>query len=276
MLFIGSAGTGKNTIAQIFAKHYLGEKWRNYFFEFNASDARKIDDVRSLIKPLSRVAVKQIVNLTESDGLTQDSQQALRRIMETSQNTVFIFDCNNESKIIDPIKSRCAEFRFKPLSEEVVIRRLIEIAESEGVQLKWSTEEQQGFTQIYKLSHGDMRKAINELEKIVTSNKEINPETVSALTKINIVHDSLKSALNGDFEKAKNLIEDAYIQTGYNTDLIMDGLIEAVSKIENEEVKIRLFYELGELEHRLQSTHRALVPLTAFISYVWIAPRLKR
>lgn len=277
LLFIGQAGTGKNTVAQIFAKHYLGEGWRNYFHEFNASDTRKIDDIRNTIKPMSRIIAKQIINLTEADGLTPDSQQALRRIMELTQNTVFILDVNNESKIIDPIKSRCAEYRFRPLSEENVIRRLISICESEGIAVTFSEEERLGFEQIYKISHGDMRKAINELEKIITAKKEINAQTVLEMNKtINMVYDCLKTALAGDFEKAKNIMEDAYLMSGQNTDIIMDGLVDGVSQLQQEDIKIRLFYELGELEHRLNQTHRPLIPLSSFISYVWVCNHLKR
>ena len=287
LLFIGQRGIGKNTVAQIFARQYLGEGWLSHFHEFNASDSRKLGDIREVIKPLSKLKVKQIINLTEADGMTgntESSQDALRRIMETAVNTVFILDVNDESKIIDPIKSRCAEFRFHPLSEEAVIRRLVAICEAEKVNLDdkgnfiLSLPVEQGLSQIYKISHGDMRKAINELEKIITAKKEINAQTVLELSKtINLVYDALKTALAGDFEKAKNLIEDSYILSGQNTDIILDALTDGIGQLpQNDEVKIRLFYELGELEHRLSLTHRAIIPLTAFVSFAYVAPHLRR
>jgi len=284
MIFLGMRGVGKNSIAQIVARHYLGEGWLQHFHEYNASDSRKLEDIRQVIKPMSKLKVKQIINLTECDGMIELAQQALRRIMETSENTVFILDANDESKIIDPIKSRCAEFRFHPLSEEAVIRRLVAICEAEKVNLDekgnfiLSLPVEQGLSQIYKISHGDMRKAINELEKIITAKKEINPQTVLELSKtINLVYDSLKTAFAGDFEKAKNLIEDSFILSGQNTDIILDALTDGISQLPiNDEVKIRLFYELGELEHRLGSTHRAIIPLTAFVSFAWIAPHLRK
>lgn len=173
MLFIGPSGTGKTTIARIFAKHYGSN-----VEEFNASDERGLEVVREKIKRLSNVNMSVLFYLNEADGITKDAQAALRSIIEKSANAVFIFDVNNESKIIDPIKSRCTEFRFKPLSFDDVITRLYEICEGEGVKVTSSKEEKEAFTQIYKKSHGDLRKAINELEKMITSNKELNVKTV--------------------------------------------------------------------------------------------------
>lgn len=275
MLLTGPSGTGKTTMILIFARKYLGEHWQQYFYEYNGSDERGIDFVREIVKPISRVAVKQIVFITEADYITEPAQAAYRRIMEQSKNTVFIFDLNNSSKFIDALKSRCAEFTFKPLHHDVIMERLISICQSEGITLKYNQEEEEGFEQIIRISRGDLRKSINELEKIITSNKEINAKNVLESIQANIVIDSIKYALNGDFTRAKNYMEDAYIKNS-NTDMIMDGLTEAISQITSEEIKIRLFYELGELEHRLQTTHRPLIPLTSFLSYVWIVPHLKK
>jgi len=276
MLFVGAPGIGKNTLVQIFAKHYLGAGWETNLHEFNASDTRKLSDIRDTIKPLSKIVMKQIINLTEADSMDRLAQPALRRIMETTKNTLFIFDVNDESKIIPAIKSRCAEYRFKPLNEEQILRQLITICEKEGVKVTFSEDERKGFTQLYKISHGDLRKAINELEKIITADKQINATSVLELSKtINMMDECIKNALSGDFTKAKNIMEDSYIISGRNTDLIMDGLLETVNNIENEKVKLRLFYELGELEHRLQSTHRPLIPLSSFVAFATVAPHLR-
>lgn len=276
MLFIGPSGTGKTTIAHCFARAYLGESWRTYFTEFNASDSRKIDDIRLKVKPLSQLKVEQIIFMDEFDGTGNDAQQAFRRIMELSKNTVFILSGNQVSKIIEQIQSRCTPFRFKPLSQESILEKLISICKAEGVSLKFDEKERQGFMQIVEMSHGDLRKAINQMEKLITSNKEINAKNVIELSKADIISDCIKTALNGDFDKAKNLLEDAYIMTGNNTDLIFDDLTTCISKLPDTELKANLYYKLGDLEHRLQTTHRPLMQFISFISYIWIAPHLKR
>lgn len=85
------------------------------------SDERGINVIREKVKEFARTkpigaASFKIIFLDEADALTQDAQQALRRTMEMFSNNVrFILSCNYSSKIIEPIQSRCAIFRFRPL-----------------------------------------------------------------------------------------------------------------------------------------------------------------
>ena len=68
------------------------------------------------------------------DGMTKDAQNALKRIMERySSNIRFIITCNDKSKIIHPLQSRCANYHFKPLSNEVVLEVIKEILQNEQV-----------------------------------------------------------------------------------------------------------------------------------------------
>jgi replication factor C small subunit len=276
MLFLGQSGVGKTTLAICFARRLYGDQWRNHLHEFNASDDRKIEAIRTKIKPLSQSTVDQIIFFDEADGLTLESQQALRRIIEKSQHTTFILSANVESKLIEPIRSRCVPFRFKRLSDVQVIEKLTNICKAEEVNFTFSDDERDCFMQIIQESHGDMRKGINILEKIITANKELNVKSVLEMKSVPMVSEALILAIEGKFADAKNKIEDAYIMGGSNVDGIVDDFYIAVGELKDENNMIRLYYELGELEHKLRTTNRPLIQLIAFIAFAWITPHMGR
>lgn len=169
LLFYGEPGTCKTTIAGIVANKLLGDNHNGNFIELNASDERKIDDMRKIviraIRHMPLFAKMKVILFDEADGLTPDAQNILKRPMEKTKNTLFIFTCNNPEAIITPIKSRCAIFEFKPLPEPDIIEGLKRIAVKEKLSIDDSTL--QG---IVKKVKGDMRQAINELQKAAASN----------------------------------------------------------------------------------------------------------
>ncbi len=139
LLFSGSAGVGKTTTALCLSRQILKEYTTVCTLELNASDERGIEMVREKVKKFSKYAGMvdvpfKIIILDEADEMTSAAQTALRRIIEdTAEICRFILIANNVSKIIDPIQSRCAAFKFTAISEEDVIARLEEIAKKEKV-----------------------------------------------------------------------------------------------------------------------------------------------
>jgi len=134
LLFAGPAGTGKSTLALITVKELFKENWKENYLELNASDERGISVVREKVKNFARTksignVPFKIIFLDEADALTPEAQQALRRTMENYSTTCrFILSCNYSSKVIDPIQSRCALFRFKLLEKkaiEKVIQKIV-------------------------------------------------------------------------------------------------------------------------------------------------------
>ncbi len=164
-LFAGPPGTGKTTASLCLAHDMFGKKYAEAFMELNASDSRGIDVVRTTVKDFARIATIsglpfKILVLDEADNMTGDAQHALRRTMERfTESCRFILCCNYSGKIIEPIQSRCAIFRFSPLKEEVVAGYLKDIAQKENVRLS-----EDGLHAIVKISEGDLRKAINTLQ----------------------------------------------------------------------------------------------------------------
>ncbi len=175
MIFAGPAGTGKTSTALIIAKTAI--KKQNYYanvLELNASDTVRMDFVRSVIKSFVNQnlmlgdSTLKFVILDEADNIPNQVQQALRRIIEkTSSNVKFILLCNYINKIIDPIVSRCAVFRFTNLSKKKIVERLKFIVNKEKLQIP-QTRENKLYDTLYFISGGDLRKAINTLQMSVS------------------------------------------------------------------------------------------------------------
>jgi replication factor C subunit 2/4 len=172
LLFYGPPGTGKTSTILAAARDLFGDIYRERILELNASDERGIQVVREKVKGFAQLTAAgrradgkpcpayKIVILDEADSMTRDAQSALRRTMEKEgRSTKFCLICNYVSRIIEPITSRCAKFRFKPLSIEILERRLGMIVAAEGV-----TVAADGLAAIIETSEGDLRKAITTLQ----------------------------------------------------------------------------------------------------------------
>ena len=200
LMFSGSAGVGKTTTALCIARQILGENYSDYTLELNASDERGIGMVREKVKKFSRFAGMaeipfKIIILDEADEMTSDAQTALRRIIEdTAKYCRFILIANNISKIIDPIQSRCATFKFTSIPEEDMISHLENIAKKEKVKA-----DKKGLKAIYDYSEGDLRHAINLMQATASIGEisEDNVKSSAGLTKTSDVDDVLKMALSG-------------------------------------------------------------------------------
>lgn len=208
LMFSGSAGVGKTTTALCLAREILGDSWKEYTLELNASDERGINMVRDRVKKFARFSGLdtkipfKLVILDEADEMTSDAQTALRRIIEdTAGHCRFIMIANNISKIIEPLQSRCAVFKFTRISEEEIIGYLEEICKKEKI--KYNKE---GLKSLYSYSEGDMRHSINMLQATASLGiiSEDNVQASAGLTKISDVGDILKIALAGKLTEARN------------------------------------------------------------------------
>lgn len=268
-LFLGTPGNGKTSTAHLIAKEV-----KYPIHEFNASDERGIDIVRGKIKRLASCRGHRIILLDEMDNMTGDAQQALRRTMERTRSAIFILCGNREHKIIDPIKSRCATYRFKRLDNRVVAQRIIEICKKEGITIDKGARD--GIIELVKNARGDLRKAINTIEKVIEEGNKISKESLIKWEP-KIASIALSQAIEGNFEEAKQTLEDAFIDSRFDVDIIIEELYEAIGGLdEDEEIKIRLYTKLAETERNCRLGSNPLIQLVGFLAFCWIAPHLHK
>ena len=272
LLFAGPPGTGKTASAIALTRDLFGEDWRDNFIEMNASDERGIDVVRHKIKEFARTAPInapfKIIFLDEADALTADAQAALRRTMEMySRICRFILSCNYISRIIEPIQSRCAVFKFKPVPPEAMKKRLLEICKNEGVEI---TDE--GLEALIYISGGDFRRAINALQGAAALNKVIDADTVYQITataRPEEIKDLLETALEGKFMEARETLDKLMIDYGMSGEDVVSQLFrEIVSSSVDEKLKVKLIDKLGEIDFRLTEGSHERIQLDAYLAFL--------
>jgi replication factor C small subunit len=281
LLFAGPAGTGKSTLALIVVKELFGVNWKENYLELNASDERGIDVVRQKVKDFARTKALgnvpfKVIFLDEADALTKEAQQALRRTMENFTSTCrFIMSCNYSSKIIDPIQSRCAIFRFKLLEKKDIEKIIQKIAKNENLQIEEKTAET-----LFEGSEGDCRRVINLLQASASISPSITTELIQTLVSsakpadIKIV---LEYALSGDFLKSKEKLLDIMLRDSVpGTDIIKSLQKEIWNLQIDNELKVRLTEKTGEIEFRLVEGSDEFIQLEALLASFVLAGQGKK
>ncbi len=268
LLFAGPAGVGKTTAAMCIANELFGDITHD-FLELNASDERGIDVVRSKIKDFARTKPLngdfKIIFLDESDSLTNDAQNALRRTMEKYTGSCrFILSCNYSSKIIEPIQSRCAVFRFTRLPKDAVKEYLEKILREEGVKYDAA-----GLDAILYVSEGDMRKAINVLQSAAALGEayEENVYSITTRARPEDIRDLLNLALSGKFIDARNLLDRLMLTVGLSgEDILLQMNREAMNLDADDKVKVRIIDYVGEANFTLVEGANERIQLEALLA----------
>ncbi|KAI9199965.1 hypothetical protein LWI28_000891 [Acer negundo] len=286
MLFYGPPGIGKTTTALAIAHQLFGpELYKSRVLELNASDDRGINVVRTKIKDFAAIAVGsaqrqggypcppyKIIILDEADSMTEDAQNALRRTMETySKVTRFFFICNYISRIIEPLASRCAKFRFKPITEEIMSSRILHICKEEGLNL-----DAEALSTLSYISQGDLRRAITYLQgatrlfgSSISSNDLIS---VSGVIPQDVVEALFTACRSGDFDLANKEVN-KIIAEGYPVSLLLSQIFDVVVEAEDisDEQKARICKRLAEADKCLVDGADEYLQLLNVASHVMLA-----
>jgi replication factor C small subunit len=271
MLFAGPAGTGKSTLALIVVKELYGQNWKENYLELNASDERGIQVVREKVKNFARTKSLgnipfKIIFLDEADALTPEAQQALRRTMENYSATCrFILSCNYSSKIIDPIQSRCAIFRFKLLEKKDIEKVIIKIAEQEKLDIK-----QEAIEILYEGCEGDCRRCINILQSTASISPIITTELISTIisnSKPRDIKVVLDYALSGDFLSSREKLLDIMLKDSVSGQDVIKAIQKEIWNLPVEPtIKVKLTEKTGETEFRITEGSDPFIQLQSLLA----------
>lgn len=288
LLFYGPPGTGKTSTILAVARELFGpELMRKRVLELNASNERGIDVIRNKVKRFAQVAVSQsdqssgypcppykIIILDEADSMTRDAQSALRRTMEQYVRvTRFCIICNYVSRIIQPIASRCAKFRYKSLSNESMVGKLESICRQEGIQMSDGANE--ALTTLISVSGGDLRRAITLLQ---TAQLLLTPErpVISAQQVCDIagvvpqpeIRRLLTACKANSFDHVQTAV-DRVSNEGYAADAILLQFAEQLAR--DEEIadihKAKIAIRIADAQRQLLQGADEWLQLMSLLSY---------
>lgn len=253
MLINGAPGIGKTCTVKQLAKKIYGKHFKEAVLELNASDNRGLDTINNSIIYFCRkkleddnaVSLPKLVIMDEADNITKKAQNMISNYMEEySNNTTFVFTCNDSNKLIESIQSRCFIITFPVVDKKMIIDKLMFICSSENIPYETSA-----LTRIAENSNGDMRQAIINLDVVCNGCHTCDLETVQTLQHQphqQTIFELIKMCAMRDLRKAIDIINSLKDRGYCNSDIILN-LLNVINKVNIDE-QIRMKY-INQISH---------------------------
>jgi len=277
LIFTGPAGTGKTSTALIIARHFLKEEELDTnLLELNASDTVRIDFVRNVLKNfVNQSLVKngslKFVILDEADNIPGQVQQALRRIIEkTSNNIKFILLCNYINRLIDPIISRCAVFRFVTLPKDKIIERLEDIAKKEKLKIP-PNRRKEFYNILFFISGGDLRKAINTFQMAVAlellDNLDINEILkISGFLDEKALEELIHALKDKDIVRSGEITESIQNLDSRNFIRQISEILPSLNLGPEKLINLKAF--IGDIDYRISQGANEQIQISALVAMI--------
>lgn len=255
-LFCGGRGTGKTTVARIFARD-IGCNPED-IIEIDAASNRGIDEIRELREAVRTAPFSspyKVYIVDEAHMLTKEAANALLKTLEEPpSHVIFILATTDPDKLPETIVSRCQKVVFKQPDIETLTKRLIYVAQQEGTEL-----DKESAVIIADNGRGSYRDALGFLEQILTLNKGLSTTNSEIVSKY-----AGKPSSGLIFSLLKSICEKNITQ------LLADGVqlkgngVSALKAYDEllELIRQGLLARVGEISHTLQADREELTLLT--------------
>lgn len=280
LLFSGPPGVGKTTTAHVIGHELFGEEYfTDNFKEMNSSEERRLEDIRSTVKKFAQFQPAgdfpfKILVMDEADALPNDSQSALRRIMEkSSKNIRFILIVNYANEIIAPILSRCAILRFLPLNPEHIRSKIKEIAKINDLNVP-----DEAADALVDIAAGDMRKAINYMQSLSILKHEITFEDVYEIAGManpvkidSIINNLIEKKNNYNIDRAYSEVKNLIYFDGFQGKDLIKQFNKSLQKAEfiSNEDKMQFNIQVGDAEFRITQGSNELIQLSSILAVIY-------
>jgi len=234
------------------------------------ADAIRADDkVKEFARtrPIGGMSFRVII-LDESDALTQEAQQALRRTMESYTDVSrFILICNWSSKIIEPIQSRCAVFRFRALGEDDIKSYIEKVAKNEKLKMSDGA-----VRAIVEITEGDLRKVSNLMQSAASLGSDIDEDVVydaAGRAKPKDVGDMVKQALGGNFGESRKMLQGLLLKQGLSGSDVLSEVHRQIYNFDiSDGLKIQLIDKCAEYDFRISEGGNELLQIEALLAHM--------